>query len=71
MMVSRIQPSLFCSSASRTAARSTTTPSRAPNRIPSGTTTAYGRPVPSSVRLTNADTITSSPCAKLRLLLVA
>src|ERR1041384_8240905 len=71
MMVFRIQPSLFCCSASRTATRSTTTPSSAPNRIPSGTITTYGRPVLSSVRLTNADTITSSPCAKLRLLLVA
>ena len=38
MMVRRIQPSLFCSSASRTAARSTTSPSSAPMRSPSGTT---------------------------------
>ena len=38
MMVRRIQPSLFCSSASRTPARSTTRPSSAPKSRPPGTT---------------------------------
>ncbi len=37
MIESRIQPSLFCSRARRTPARSTTSPSRAPKRRPPGT----------------------------------
>src|SRR3954466_10731370 len=71
MMVSRIQPSLFCSSERRTPARSTNSPRRAPRRSPPGTTSQYGSPTLIKLRLKNAQTITSSPWPKLMLLLVA
>src|SRR5450759_5619490 len=53
IMVSSIQPSLFCSSDKRTQARSTTSPIATPNNNPPGTINQYGTPRSSTVSYTH------------------